>query len=505
MPQNFEPALSCATEIQSLLQPFQRQSAAIRSVVTIGCAAEELVDRDRADAFNRLAQQARELRAPAIGEDLILIPASLLQDLLPPAADDFGFRAAAVLFPRTSQSTGDNAWRLRRSLFDQGLICVGAAVFGGWKALCFLASDAVRAIGELDIESRGHITMNGLVEGAGFANQMFRYACVKLYALRHSLTPGVPEWGGNQFYGLRDRSGEGLSLPKITYDGFADNDRELWDRDDPPINLELAGYFQELPECWRKQRPLLRRLFELVPEYRTAIDAWRDAVTDGGRRPLVTIHVRRGDYRNFQNHTAPWFRMVPEVWYVEWLRAIWPTLPDPVLFVGTDEPDVVLPHFQEFRPVPAALAPMPQPLPEYIRDFEIMRRSDYLAICNSSYSHMAAILGPDAQKCFIPSFATQSFLPYEPWVDPGFWRRFADAWDSTPAPDQPATMLKGRPLLMINALWDEILPQESSANFRKACGECEQVITPAWHASIWIWYPIIVHRINKFLKLVYHQ
>ena len=68
-----------------------------------------------------------------------------------------------------------------------------------------------------------------------------------------------------------------------------------------------------------------------------------------------------------------------------------------------------------------------------------------------------------------------------------------------------APMLKGRPLLMINALWDEIFPQESSANFRKACGECEQVILPAWHASIWIWYPIIVHRINKFLKLVYHQ
>jgi len=68
-----------------------------------------------------------------------------------------------------------------------------------------------------------------------------------------------------------------------------------------------------------------------------------------------------------------------------------------------------------------------------------------------------------------------------------------------------APMLKGRSLLMINALWDEIFPQESSADFQKACGECERVILPAWHASIWIWYPIIVHRINKFLELVYHQ
>ena len=67
-----------------------------------------------------------------------------------------------------------------------------------------------------------------------------------------------------------------------------------------------------------------------------------------------------------------------------------------------------------------------------------------------------------------------------------------------------APMLKGRPLLMINSLWDEVFPQETSADFRKACGTCERVIFPAWHASIWIWYPIIVHRINKFLELVYH-
>jgi cephalosporin-C deacetylase-like acetyl esterase len=68
-----------------------------------------------------------------------------------------------------------------------------------------------------------------------------------------------------------------------------------------------------------------------------------------------------------------------------------------------------------------------------------------------------------------------------------------------------ASMIKGRPVLMINALWDEIFPQEAAADFQKACGECERFVFPAWHASIWIWYPIIVHRINKFLEYVYHK
>jgi pimeloyl-ACP methyl ester carboxylesterase len=63
-----------------------------------------------------------------------------------------------------------------------------------------------------------------------------------------------------------------------------------------------------------------------------------------------------------------------------------------------------------------------------------------------------------------------------------------------------APMLQGRPTLMINALWDELIPQEASLDFWKACGECERVSFPATHASIWGWYPLIVRRINKFLK-----
>jgi hypothetical protein len=63
-----------------------------------------------------------------------------------------------------------------------------------------------------------------------------------------------------------------------------------------------------------------------------------------------------------------------------------------------------------------------------------------------------------------------------------------------------APMLKGRPTLMINALWDELIPQEASLDFWQACGECERVSFPATHASIWIWYPFIVRKINRFLK-----
>jgi glycosyltransferase involved in cell wall biosynthesis len=440
--------------LESLLRPFLEQSAPPRSIVAVGCnrilgingqgsdlaiitrepirLAERSPGGEHAYALDRLARQAREVSGPPSGNDLLLLRADMLNEMMTPLTQDFSFRAMAVLLPPSpSQPSGENAWRIRRSLFDRGLICVGSAHVGGSKALCFLASDAVRSFSQLDVEPRGHISMSVLVEGAGFANQLFRYACAKLYALRHGLTAAFPTWEGNQLFGMNDKSCVGLSLPQVSFPGFADDDRQLWEKDDPPINIDLVGYFQEIPECWRRHRPLLRRLFQLPPQYLHAIDAWRHDVTDGGRRTLVAIHVRRGDYRNLQLNNAPWFRIVPEDWYLDWLRTIWPMLSQPILFVATDEPETIVPLFREFELLSASFYSKATALPDYVRDFEIMRRADYLAICNSSFSRMAAILAPDTQKCFLPSFRSQSFAPYEPWIDPAFWLRFEDSWRGT--------------------------------------------------------------------------
>ena len=267
-----------------------------------------------------------------------------------------------------------------------------------------------------------------LAEGGRFANRLFRYAYVKLYALRHGLTAAVPAWEGEQLFGLADKPCTDLPFPRLTFNGFTDEDRRLWERDDPPIDVDLSGYFQELPECWRRHRQLLRRLFQLPAGILQAMDAWHQEVTDGGRRTLVAIHVRRGDYRGLQLQSSPWFRLVPTEWYLAWLRAVWPTLRDPVLYVATDEPEAIRPLFREFEIVSAPSGSIAPALPDHVRDFEILRRADYLAACNSSFSRMAAILAPATQSCFLPSFQRQDFEPYEPWLDQAFWARFKDSW-----------------------------------------------------------------------------
>jgi cephalosporin-C deacetylase-like acetyl esterase len=63
-----------------------------------------------------------------------------------------------------------------------------------------------------------------------------------------------------------------------------------------------------------------------------------------------------------------------------------------------------------------------------------------------------------------------------------------------------AHSLQGRPVLMINALWDKYIPREATLGFWEASGKPTIKWLPAGHASIWLWYPLISRRIASFLS-----
>jgi len=56
-----------------------------------------------------------------------------------------------------------------------------------------------------------------------------------------------------------------------------------------------------------------------------------------------------------------------------------------------------------------------------------------------------------------------------------------------------ARYLKGRPILMINALWDRYIPRETVTELWQACGQPAIKWIPSGHSSIWLWYPTM-HR-----------
>ena len=66
-------------------------------------------------------------------------------------------------------------------------------------------------------------------------------------------------------------------------------------------------------------------------------------------------------------------------------------------------------------------------------------------------------------------------------------------------------LLKNRPLYMINARWDEAIPREATIDFWQATGKPEITWLPAAHASIWLYYPLIRRRIDRFFRQSFGQ
>ena len=390
-------ARNLGSGLASLLQLFVGQLTAVRSIIAIeqpssfgqsdgeGALCKLNADRTaisevaklalppavgpdgmRKHSLESLSEQARQLCCGSDGDDLLVLQERTLETMM--AVDgDIGFRAIAVL-PSRAASNRNHGWRLQRALFDRGLINIGSVQCGEREARCFLASDAIRSFDQFNHfngASRGQITMSGLGQNGAFANQLFQYAYVKLYAFRHGLTAAIPDWVGRKLYGLKDPLCSDVALRQFSFNGFTDDDLRLWDLDDPPIDIDLSGAVIETPKCWQRHRPLLRRMFTPSIEAQNSIDAWHNEVTHGRQRTLVAIHVRRGDYRR---HELPYFRLVPEDFYLDWLRRLWPTLSDPLLFVATDEPDEILPHFNTISPI-SELNSLRE-LPAHIRDFE---------------------------------------------------------------------------------------------------------------------------------------
>jgi cephalosporin-C deacetylase-like acetyl esterase len=63
-----------------------------------------------------------------------------------------------------------------------------------------------------------------------------------------------------------------------------------------------------------------------------------------------------------------------------------------------------------------------------------------------------------------------------------------------------AHRLRQRPVLMINAHWDQAIPKEATIDFWEAAGRPPISWLPATHPTIWLWYPIIRGKIVRFLE-----
>jgi hypothetical protein len=319
--------------------------------------------------------------------------------------------------------------RFRSFLFDAGFVPLRQGIAGRpGRHVVYMRSAALADPSLAGVTGGDSVSMRRLGHLGRFANQLWQYLFIRMYGLRNGLAIQVPAWDGEQFFGLSDaRPGVPTPVlgerPSLAFVGSGDDDLELWEVDDPPRNVDFKGYFQNLPRQWAAHRTFIRRLYTLKPEWRGAAERLHEHLKED-RRTLVSIHVRRGDYSNYDHDRRPEFRIAPTGWYRALLDEIWPGLERPVLHVATDEPETILPAFTGYDQLDAGFFTRDFGIPDHVRDFVLLQEADVLAACNSSFSTMAAVTGKPGQTRWLADFRVQGFTPYDPWTEPSYNARF---------------------------------------------------------------------------------
>jgi hypothetical protein len=240
-----------------------------------------------------------------------------------------------------------------------------------------------------------------------FGNQLFQYAFMKLYSEKYGLQLEVHDWIGRKLFGLRDDPVSRI-LPFILEIEYT--------RDDlfsvPPLDLGICdrdsqGYFQNDTRFCAPYKSQFRSLFKPISMVEWVLQPFMNEVRKRGKT-LVAIHLRRGDA-----HTQGRSSSIDI--YIEWLRGLWPTLEDPVLFLASNDIKGVLQDLAEFNPITTEQVSLPIPGAGFYPDFYVLTQADYLAAGNSTFSFAAGMLNERAKVFVRPNETGTALVPFDPW------------------------------------------------------------------------------------------
>ncbi len=257
--------------------------------------------------------------------------------------------------------------------------------------------------------SKVAVTCSGLGVHGRFANQLLQYAVTRAYAEQHGIDAEFPDWVGRDLFQIDDPFLSAV-LPPVT-----EQEKDLVGAvcADPSASLagrDFQGFFCGETGALRPARDRIRTFFRLRPALQLRADNWRKTLPAHGT--LVALHLRRGDFVGNDR-----FWIAPAEVYLDWLQRMWPSLDRPILYIATDDPGVIG-TFALYRPVSAADLGPYLPGAEFLADFHILTQADRLAISNSSFSFVAAMLNDKAIETMRPLKGQSALMPFDPWNAP---------------------------------------------------------------------------------------
>ncbi|VXD18746.1 hypothetical protein PL8927_610008 [Planktothrix serta PCC 8927] len=275
-------------------------------------------------------------------------------------------------------------------------------------------------------------------------NQIFQYAFLKLYALEHNLRVETPAWIGQYLFGHNDPLMLN-PLPQIQeqQQPYKLSESTILNAKNPFKNVDFQGYFQFHTQYHARHKEYFCSLFKPVPALESLLQEAVHCLRLKGKT-VVGIHLRRGDYQVVSS-VVPYLTVVPTQWYQDWLKGFWETLDEPVLFIASDEVEMVIDDFSDYNPITIHDLGIDLPQAPFYPDFYILSQCDVLAISNSTFSFAAAMLNERCKFFFRPHLHQKKMIPFDPWNSEPLLREHPDHTENHPS----------HPLLQVNSVESE--------------------------------------------------
>lgn len=260
----------------------------------------------------------------------------------------------------------------------------------------------------------GVLAFSTLGKNGRFANNVFQYAFLRMYAQKHGMSIETSEWIGQKIFGLNDPP-VSRRLPTV-YDWSNDINKALMPNASRVFkNTNIWGWFQYQTSYYKAFQKMFRSIFTPVESIKNKLDRAVSKLRCKGET-VIGFHLRRGDYGKGD------FYISPDKWYLQWLEKNWHTINNPVLFIASDDIQNAVHTFSRYSPITSESLGVSLPEAPFYSDYYILSQSDIMVVSNSSFSISACMLNTKAIEFFRPSLNEQKLIVFDPWNCEVVWK-----------------------------------------------------------------------------------
>lgn len=270
------------------------------------------------------------------------------------------------------------------------------------------------------------VQMSDLGDNGRFGNQIFQFFFLKMAEQALGCDIRCPYWDGIGLFDLQPTAAIEASPEAIDLEPMTSRSRGPQEQLDFLKNalqaserqlVDIKGYFQYHTVFFQQHRNLFLETFSVRPLF---IDQVRQALARIGMqdRFVIGVHVRRGDYLQFDNkHPLFWGSSAASIRAaIEDLGAS--SLRNAIIYVCSDDLDYARDIFQGYG-VPVItnrqLFSQSSEFSDLAVDFVMLTLAKALLISNSSLSFVASMLNTACRINLRPCPREDKFIPFDPW------------------------------------------------------------------------------------------